>query len=178
MAEGFFRSMFMSPRGDWNAMGPKLPCWFAKALWRVDPALTLQFFPPANAPSVETGEGTQPELLPDGAWSVCLKLKRTGWLFKRAVYTLADPWGRWMAPNAEMVRLIRQARNMHRRAKGQRMDQEFDKAIQSMKRADGQASRERSLVGLAKAMRRHGFTQYGGRRIRVPEGMPRGAGVS
>lgn len=166
----------MAPRPDWNAMGPRLPVWFDPALKAVDPALTLQFFPPSNALS-GMEEGVNPELLPDGAWSVCLRLRRTGWLFKRAVYTLADPCGRWMPPNCEMIKLIRRARDMHRQSKGRRMDEEFDVALQRFKTAETSKSRLKSMEALSQAMRRHGFTQYGGRRIRVPE-MNRGAILS
>ncbi|MHC4091112.1 MAG: hypothetical protein ACYSVY_12705 [Planctomycetota bacterium] len=158
------RDYVMPARPQWNSLGPRLPPWFRLALRRVDPRLVLQFMPPQTIDE----RGVSPILFPLGVWVVCHRMRGSGWLHKKWVYQLADPHGRPLQPGRDQIELLRLARNIQRRGKADRLDQEFDQAIQAMRRARERQAKQRAMEAVVATCRRHDIAQFAGRRVRMP----------
>jgi len=156
----------MPRRTDWNLMGPPVPLWFRAQLRQIDPKLVLQFMPPSD---VAEG-GVNPSMFPRGVWRICRRMPRTGWLHGTPVFSLVAQQGQHMRPSAALVNQIRNARDMWRRDRLDDLTDEFDRSVASMRRAQEQQSKEAAMEQLAACMRRHNYTSYRGRRIRVPGG--------
>jgi hypothetical protein len=159
------RDYVMPVRKDWNAMGPPLPAWFKRGLRNIDPFLRLQYMPPDWAAK----GGVNADVFPCGAWVVCRAMRRTGWLHKRWTLALFDPpTGGIRPPTRQDLRDLKRAKKLWRRGQGGKLHDEFDKACRSLTRARNEASRAKAMDRMAGCMRKHNFTQYGGRRIQVP----------
>lgn len=162
------RQNFMEPRRDWNAKGPRLPAWFRPGLRRIDPKLVLQFM----VPSYVDRSGVDYQQYPLGLWIIARRMPHTGWLLisKNWTFGLYDQQtGHPKDPTHEDLNLIRMARDLRRRGETWRMEEEFDSSIRNIKRAKSQASRMAMIENMQRNMARYGMTQYGGRRIVVPE---------
>ena len=124
-----FRSSFMRRQPLWNRMAPPLPLWFRLALKRVDSRLTLQYIPPKS----KDRRGCPEQSYPEGVWCVCAKLRRNpDWVSKRAVFALADPQGRPLAPTRRLLRLLRVARNDRRQRGIDRLERATEGAIEAI----------------------------------------------
>lgn len=159
------RAYVMPSNRRWNALGVPLPLWFRRSLRRIDRRLTVQYMPPATVDPA----GVNPAHFPYGLWTVCRKMPRTGWLHSRWVMGLFDEkTGRPRQPRRSDLAAIVECRNHWRRQRSERITDEFDRACKEMMRSNTESAKCRSMERIAQCMRKHDFTQYGGRRIRVP----------
>jgi len=154
------RRWMMPPRPEWNAIGPRLPLWFTKRLKRIDAQLTLQYMPPRSS---RHPDGVDPTLLPSGAWVICRRMPRTGWLFKQWVYSLADAKGNTVMPTMDLLKMINMAYRLWRRGKGTEMERMLDDAISNTRRDQAEKSRAPLIRYIERLMRHFGFTDGGPR---------------
>lgn len=157
--------MFMPPKPQWNAMVPRLPAWFRIAIRKVDPNLTLQFFPPA---SEAIPDGVNPEVYPDGVWAVVRRLPKTGWLHRRWTYGLYGMDGRQAQPTLKILQMIRVALKLWLRDAGDRMEASYDEACQAVLRGNGREKRDQLLCRIADDMRALGMRSSLKPRMVVP----------
>ena len=146
----------MPPRPDWNAIGPRLPIWFIKQLNQLDPQLVTQFMPPAPI----LGSKLNSQLFPYGAWAICRRMRRTGWLHRRWAWSLCGPNGEPLTPTPETIRVLRISRNLWKQGRADVMDDSFDHAIRSAESAKSDESRERAMVEIERLCRMHDFARW------------------
>jgi hypothetical protein len=156
-------SYIMPHRPHWNSMGWKLPAWFKAGIKRIDPSLVLQFMPPTDIDP----KGLDRAKFPIGAWIVCRKMNRTGWLHARWVMQLANPDGSPMQIRPQILRVLRLARDFWKAGKRDRMESEFDQACLAMMRATSAESKDAARAALQEACRKHDLTQAKFGRIAV-----------
>lgn len=136
--EPLVRESFRS-RPEWNRQGPPVSLWFRKQLKRIDPKLTLQFFP---VRSTRNPRGVPPNLFPGGIWDICIRLPRSGYLSPVAVWSLVDSRGNFAPPGADTVHLLKKAYALHRNRQTERFEAEMDRSILAAKRARASQSKD------------------------------------
>jgi hypothetical protein len=155
----------MQRRPDWNRKGYRLPAWFRLRLRRIDHRLCLQFFPPNTLDP----EGVPAGTFPHGVWYICSRIRGSGrWLAKRAVFVLTDQAGRPAAPTHELVRLLKEARNLRRRGDLEALERRFEQYLVELERERVSASRTRLLSSIIDPMRKRGMRSFANPRVFVP----------
>ena len=145
---------FMSPRPDWNSLGPYVPGWFRARLKRIDKRLVLQFMPPAT----QVPGGVNAALHPQGVWAICRRLPRSGLLYKRWIFSLSDEKGRYRGVTMDMIDMLRYSRNLWRRGQVGKLEEWFDRSIAALKQASRDKQRQQKLCEIAATMRRWNMT--------------------
>jgi hypothetical protein len=144
-----------------------MPLWFRRRLEWVDKDLTLQFIPPRDE---KTPKGANPEIYPMGIWVICKRLRKTGLLSPRVVWSLADIHGLPAKPTPKTFRLIQQAYRMQRRKQMDKMEEMMEEGLIEMNRA----REERSVERLRSAIKKHCSAQFGRQwlnRVYIREGV-------
>ena len=145
------RDIAMEPRPDWNSSGPRLPAWFRLKLARIDPKLVPQFIPPMTVDVA----GVDPGQFPHGVWVICRRMRGTGWLLKRWIWSLSDGQGRYQEPGWDTIEVLRLARDLWRRDCVDAMERQMDDAIESVKSNGVRRSREQLKEHLEQLCRAH-----------------------
>ncbi len=150
------RDIAMEPRPDWNSSGPRLPAWFRLRLARIDPKLVPQFIPPSGP---QCSDGVDPGQFPHGVWAICRRMRGSGWLLKRWIWSLSDSKGRYQEPGADTIEVLRLARDLWRRNCVDTMERCMDDAIESVKSDGVRRSRERMKEHLQQLCRAHNIVK-------------------
>ena len=148
------KRFFMTPRPDWNKLGPYVPGWFRARLKRLDKRIVLQYMPPAT----QVPGGVNAQLYPHGVWAICRRLPRAGMLYKRWLFSLSDEHGRYRGVTMDMIDLLRYARNTWRSGQGSKLEEWFDRSIAAMTRQKRSKERDDLLCQIASTMSRMNMT--------------------
>ena len=164
------RAYVMEPRPDWNSIGPRLPAWFRIRLQRIDPRLVLQFIPPRT---LDCTDGVDPIQFPGGVWVICRRMRSSGWLFKRWIWSLLDKNGCYLEPGADTIDMIRLARDLWRRNNLDVLERRFDDAVEATKVESQKRSRAHMREYIEQLCRVHDIVSH---RARISMGRIPGAG--
>lgn len=150
----------VSPRPDWNRLGPHVPSWFRRELRKIDPRLAMQFIPPMTVDPA----GVSPHLFPGGMWAICRKMPHSGMLCKRWNMTLTNQYGFYQKPTRETVRVLRMSKLMHRMGRGHELEQMFDRSCAALLSAASSVDRDRVANEIATHIRKSGQGRQWGNR--------------
>jgi hypothetical protein len=134
----------MPRRPEWNSLGPPLPAWFRVRLKRIDRNLEMQFIPP----DTKDEGGVNAVMFPSGIWTICRRLRQTGWLFKRWTFALTDANGQYKPPSMDTLHVIALAKRMWKARQLERMEEMFDRAGHEIVNAHTDEKKKRSMEGM------------------------------
>lgn len=132
---------------------PPVPCWFKLAIRRINPRWVLVFRPPRR-PNIR---GVNPNVYPQGVWDVCTRLHRSRALHPHVTLSLADLHGNYLRPGPYTLRLLRIARDYHRRRQTGKLEQAADAAWLRMRNERARNSEE----GMRRSMARFCSLYFG-----------------
>ncbi len=162
------RESIMEPRPDWNSQGPRLPPWFRLALERIDKRLVLQFMPCQTELS---NEGVDPNQFPYGVWVICRKMRSSGWLCKRWIWSLSDKRGQYQEPGSDTIEMLRMSRDLWRRGDIDVLERRMEEAIEEVKAERVRNSKELSRQKVEELCSMHNIVR-GHSRVFIREPVP------
>lgn len=132
---------------------PAVPAWFRTAIKRINPRWVLVF----RAPSRSGAKGVNPVFYPHGVWDICTKLPRSQALHPQVTLSLADQYGNYLPPGPDTLKMLRIARDYHRRKQTYKLERRADEAWQRMRKEKCRNSEE----GMRRSMARFCSLYFG-----------------